>query len=1007
MTELAKVISEKDKEAIQLVYEIANHKLIPKLLPYGRKILSYFHEKYPNYDFSLCELRFQFREELKSLESDNFKDRLAVLEHFEVEFVTDACPLLLEYLPKEKHPWVISKLTKVTGILGAPYDNDAVLEALIPFLLHEDDRIRANTIEGIGGLQSERKTPVLVRMLMLDPSERVQEKAAIAISFGDISRAMEYIRPFLESQHTGDNELAWNRLKLFDDPAAKNLLQEYETILAERKRNTEELRARYAAERGLSLEETPLELELEESYIPSFEEVLLRNGVDFTVLEELPVEVYSETVEPAVEELTSVDSAQNLEVLQKLSNDIRNWFVQFSNNLRQEIRENYKNVQANEVPTSLKLEEMDFSGLQEKIADRIAQSVSLEEIQSRIEDIRSFQEQTQDTLTVLKQEIHLSGSSTGEESSIELSTLQTRLQEMRRDIRKMSVKLLRKQGKANLSLPDLESMFSQLFSQTMSSTSSEFRMILDSLNQMLEHSRMEFQELHQDMNHILAQQSQWKEQLSAYPGNPQISYNPEHQPSLKKRSVILPVLAGMGLAAAGFMVFLKSDFIRFPSSIKTVTQQQKKKTVQLTRKSSAEISENAVKQTETKISDPIQQEKIVQFVASSDLTHKKEVLSVNQGDYTGDIKSGRYHGRGQLKYPNGEYYIGDFADGVFSGFGEYHWVDGEIYKGNWKNGLRDGEGEFSWPNGQKYTGNYVGGVREGIGKLVWSNGDSYTGNWKNDLFHGQGTLIRLSELQYKGMFKSGLYDGKGILTTNEGTRYEGEFLSGQKHGNGIIVFSNGEAYEGHFVEEEFEGSGKYSWPSGDRYEGYWLAGAMHGTGKFLWADGTIYLGNFTNGVMEGRGKMSFPDGSYYKGEFKDGIREGAGLFVSASGIRYEGLWKDGRRSGKGVQHWPSGERYEGDFSYDAPDGMGQFEWPAGHRYAGQWKAGKRQGLGTYITSDGQKFIGYWYKNHYVGRIWDRALLESLSPEDIVKVSNYSQTNSQSMGLFTDLLTKSE
>ena len=83
---------------------------------------------------------------------------------------------LRERLALEEHPHVISKLTKVIGQLGEEGD----LDVLAPFLEHEDDRVRANTVEGIEGLPGEEKFAVLTPLLD-DPAPRVKTNALLAL----------------------------------------------------------------------------------------------------------------------------------------------------------------------------------------------------------------------------------------------------------------------------------------------------------------------------------------------------------------------------------------------------------------------------------------------------------------------------------------------------------------------------------------------------------------------------------------------------------------------------------------------------------------------------------------------------------------------------------------------------------------------------------------------------------------------------------------------------------
>lgn len=88
----------------------------------------------------------------------------------------DALPFLLAQLDQETHPFVLSKLTKVLGGLG----DEQVLEPLARFLAHEDDRVRANTVEGIEALPGDAKYTHLMPRLE-DPSPRVRANALKAL----------------------------------------------------------------------------------------------------------------------------------------------------------------------------------------------------------------------------------------------------------------------------------------------------------------------------------------------------------------------------------------------------------------------------------------------------------------------------------------------------------------------------------------------------------------------------------------------------------------------------------------------------------------------------------------------------------------------------------------------------------------------------------------------------------------------------------------------------------
>ena len=49
----------------------------------------------------------------------------------------------------------------------------------------------------------------------------------------------------------------------------------------------------------------------------------------------------------------------------------------------------------------------------------------------------------------------------------------------------------------------------------------------------------------------------------------------------------------------------------------------------------------------------------------------------DKGTYTGDLKSGKRHGKGKMVYDSGNTYEGDFKDDKFDGKGVYTW-NGEL-----------------------------------------------------------------------------------------------------------------------------------------------------------------------------------------------------------------------------------------------------------------------------------------------------------------------------------------
>jgi HEAT repeat protein len=115
----------------------------------------------------------RFRRRLGSLEYEERLEAVSTAGELDWE---EALPSLRERLEIEDHPFVLSKLTKVIGGFGDLED----LPLLEPFLAHDDDRVRANTVEGIEQLPGDAKFDVL-RPLLDDPAPRVKTNALLAL----------------------------------------------------------------------------------------------------------------------------------------------------------------------------------------------------------------------------------------------------------------------------------------------------------------------------------------------------------------------------------------------------------------------------------------------------------------------------------------------------------------------------------------------------------------------------------------------------------------------------------------------------------------------------------------------------------------------------------------------------------------------------------------------------------------------------------------------------------
>jgi hypothetical protein len=74
-----------------------------------------------------------------------------------------------------------------------------------------------------------------------------------------------------------------------------------------------------------------------------------------------------------------------------------------------------------------------------------------------------------------------------------------------------------------------------------------------------------------------------------------------------------------------------------------------------------------------------------------------------------------------------------------NGKGIYSFTDGSLYEGQFKNRLFHGKGTMKYANGNVYIGNWVKNERVGKDQLTFVNGDQYRGDFKNNQFWGIGT----------------------------------------------------------------------------------------------------------------------------------------------------------------------------------------------------------------------------------------------------------------------------
>ncbi|CAL1582800.1 unnamed protein product [Knipowitschia caucasica] len=204
--------------------------------------------------------------------------------------------------------------------------------------------------------------------------------------------------------------------------------------------------------------------------------------------------------------------------------------------------------------------------------------------------------------------------------------------------------------------------------------------------------------------------------------------------------------------------------------------------------------------------------------------------------YTGHWQNGRVHGRGTMKWPDGQIYTGNFKNGVENGYGECLMPNkalnkADCYQGQWKDGQIHGFGKYKYAAGEVYEGCFFEGQRHGYGMLSsgrlarssssvfigqWDHnkkagygvydditcGQKYMGIWVEDQRHGNAVVVTQHGLYFEGTFKENKMSGSGLLVSDDDTTFHGEFSDEWTvNGKGLLLLANGDCFDGEFSGE--------------------------------------------------------------------------------------------------------------------------------------------------------------------------------------------------------------
>lgn len=164
------------------------------------------------------------------------------------------------------------------------------------------------------------------------------------------------------------------------------------------------------------------------------------------------------------------------------------------------------------------------------------------------------------------------------------------------------------------------------------------------------------------------------------------------------------------------------------------------------------------------------------------------VSALFEGEYN---DMGQKHGKGTMRWSNGDIYTGDFLNDVRHGHGTLSFYgtrqnhDGGEYVGDWEHNQMHGNGTRRYPNGDVYTGAYNRGQRQGEGRFYYANGDLYHGDFAQNHLHGKGRYYYASGTRFEGSFYHSKRSGVGKTQRKDGTLEVFQYLSDQRVGQGV------------------------------------------------------------------------------------------------------------------------------------------------------------------------------------------------------------------------------
>lgn len=100
-------------------------------------------------------------------------------------------------------------------------------------------------------------------------------------------------------------------------------------------------------------------------------------------------------------------------------------------------------------------------------------------------------------------------------------------------------------------------------------------------------------------------------------------------------------------------------------------------------------------------------------------------------------------------------YEGDLREGKYEGRGTYRTSAGFTYEGEWSDGLMHGQGRVALANGDHYVGGFERGRLHGTGRYVDARGEVYEGHFRQGAQDGEGVVTRPDKAVYRVAWRMG------------------------------------------------------------------------------------------------------------------------------------------------------------------------------------------------------------------------------------------------------------